>query len=139
MDKQAHIALVRRFYDDMCNERRLDLAPELFAEDCALHDPQIPGIRGPQAIADTVRVYQVGVEGRWTIDDIFADGDGRVTVRWTGTGLHSAECMGIAPTGKSVRVDAISVFRIASGRIAEAWEVWDTLGFLQQLGVVPAK
>jgi hypothetical protein len=23
-------------------------------------------------------------------------------------------------------------------KIAETWEVWDTLGFLQQLGVVPA-
>jgi len=26
---------------------------------------------------------------------------------------------------------------MSSGRIAETWEVWDTLGFLQQLGVVP--
>jgi predicted ester cyclase len=45
--------------------------------------------------------------------------------------------MGIAPTGRVIRVDAISVFRIANGKIAESWEVWDTLGFLQQLGVVP--
>lgn len=44
---------------------------------------------------------------------------------------------GIPPTGKSVRVEAISIFRMLDSKIAETWEVWDTLGFLQQLGVVP--
>lgn len=136
--QQANITLVRRFYDDLCNERRLDLADTLFASDCTFHDPQIPGIKGPAAIAETVKVYQKGVQGHWKIEDIFASGDDRVTVRWTGTGVHTAEVNGIPPTGKPVRVDAISVFRIADGKIAESWEVWDTLGFLQQLGVVPA-
>ncbi len=27
---------------------------------------------------------------------------------------------------------------MADRKIAETWEVWDTLGFLQQIGVVPA-
>jgi predicted ester cyclase len=45
---------------------------------------------------------------------------------------------GIPPTGKAIRVDAISIHRMAGGKIAETWEVWDTLGFLQQVGVVPA-
>jgi len=139
MNPQANIALVRRFFDDVCNERRLDLVPTLFAADCRMHDPQIPGIQGPAAIAETVKVYQVGAQGHWAIEDIFASGDDRVTVRWTGTGRHTGEVMGIPATGKPVRVDAISVFRIASDKIAEAWEVWDTLGFLQQLGVAPGR
>lgn len=139
MNAQANISLVRRFYEDMCNERRLDLAGALFAADCTLHDPQIPGVKGPEAIAEAVKMYQKGVQGHWQIEDIFASGDDRVTVRWTGTGVHTADVMGIPPTGNKVRVDAISVFRIAHGKIAESWEVWDTLGFLQQLGVVPAK
>ena len=69
----------------MCNGRRLDLAASLFADDCAFHDPQIPGVVGPQAIADAVRVYQEGVEGHWTIEDIVACDD-RIAVRWTGSG-----------------------------------------------------
>jgi hypothetical protein len=28
--------------------------------------------------------------------------------------------------------------RIADGRIAEDWTVWDALGLLQQIGAVPA-
>jgi predicted ester cyclase len=46
---------------------------------------------------------------------------------------------GIPPTGKSIRVEAISIHRMRDGKIAETWEVWDTLGFLQQLGVVPMR
>lgn len=137
MGTEDNISLARRFFEEMCNGRRLDLAGALFAADCAFHDPQIPGVVGPQAIADTIKVYQTGVEGHWTIEDIFASGDDRVTVRWTGSGVHTGDVMGIPPTGKAVRVDAISVFRVAGGKIAEGWEVWDTLGFLQQLGVVP--
>jgi SnoaL-like polyketide cyclase len=30
------------------------------------------------------------------------------------------------------------VFRIANGKIAEEWTVWDALGLLQQVGAVPA-
>ena len=45
---------------------------------------------------------------------------------------------GIPPTGNKVRVDAISIHRVEDGKIAETWQVWDTLGFLQQLGVVPS-
>ena len=59
-------------------------------------------------------------------------------VRWTGSGTHVAEVNGVPPTGNSIRVDAITIHRMQDGKIAETWEVWDTLGFLQQIGVVPA-
>jgi len=67
----------------------------------------------------------------------FYEQSDKVVVRWTGSGVHIGELNGIPPTGRPIRVDAITVHRMASGKIAETWEVWDTLGFLQQLGVVP--
>ena len=130
-------AVVRRFYEQMNNERKNELAPELFAADHRMHDPQVPAPDGPDGMVATVSVYQQGVQGHWGIDDIFSSGD-KVVVRWTGTGTHVGEVNGIPPTGKKISVDAISIHRMAGGRIAETWEVWDTLGFLQQLGVVPA-
>ncbi len=45
--------------------------------------------------------------------------------------------MGMAPTGKQATVTGITIDRIVDGRIAESWTNWDTLGMLQQLGVVP--
>jgi steroid delta-isomerase-like uncharacterized protein len=129
-------SVVRRFYEEMCNGRQNGLAPELFTADHELHDPQIPAGNGPQGVADTVSTYQEGVDGHWQIEDLFSGGD-RVVVRWTGSGTHVGEVNGIPPTNKKIRVDAISIHRMQDGKIAETWEVWDTLGFLQQLGVVP--
>ena len=134
----ANEAVVRRFYEEMNNGRKLELAPELFASDHKFHDPQIPGIPdGPDGVASTVKVYQAGLDGHWEIEDIFSAGD-KVTIRWTGSGTHVGEVNGIPATGKKISVDAICVHRVVDGKIAETWEVWDTLGFLQQLGVLPA-
>ena len=88
-------------------------------------------------MVDVVSVYQTGVEGHWGIEEVMS-ADDKVIVRWTGSGTHVAELNGIPPTGKKIAVDAISIHQLRDGKIAETWEVWDTLGFLQQLGVVPA-
>jgi steroid delta-isomerase-like uncharacterized protein len=129
-------AVVRRFYEEMNNGRKNELAPELFTSDHVMHDPQVPAAKGPQGMVDVVSTYQEGVDGHWEIEEIFSTGD-RVVVRWTGSGKHVGEVNGVPPTGKSIRVDAITIHRMGDGKIAETWEVWDTLGFLQQIGVVP--
>ena len=129
-------AVVRRFYDQMNNDRKNELAGELFTDDHRMHDPQVPAGIGPAGMSAVVSVYQNGVDGHWNIEEIFSAGD-KVVTRWTGSGTHVGEVNGIAPTGKKIRVDAIAIHRMRDGKIAETWEVWDTLGFLQQLGVVP--
>jgi steroid delta-isomerase-like uncharacterized protein len=134
----ADEAVVRRFYEEMNNDRKLELAPDLFTSDHKFHDPQIPAVAdGPEGVAATVKVYQDGVDGHWEIEDIFST-DEKVVVRWTGSGTHVAELNGIPATGKKISVDALTIHRMSGGKIAETWEVWDTLGFLQQIGVVPA-
>ena len=50
-------------------------------------------------------------------------------------GTHRRAILGVAPTGRSCVVDEIVIFRIAGGKIAEAWEVYDEAGMWRQLGV----
>jgi predicted ester cyclase len=45
--------------------------------------------------------------------------------------------MGIPATGKEVTVSGITISRVKNGKVVEEWSNWDTLGMLQQLGVVP--
>jgi steroid delta-isomerase-like uncharacterized protein len=130
-------ALVRRFFDEFCNEHRADVADEIVAPDYVSHGPQAPPAVGPDGVKARVAVYQDSLDGHWQIDDLFSAGD-RVVTRWTGTGTHVGELMGLAPTGKPIAVEAITVHRIADGQIAEEWTVWDALGLLQQVGAVPA-
>jgi steroid delta-isomerase-like uncharacterized protein len=129
--------IARRFFDELCNDRRLEVADEIITPGHLYHDPQSPPSEpGPEGMKATVQLYQ-SIDGHWGVEEMFAAGD-RVVVRWTGTGVHKVDLMGIPATGKSIRVDAISVLRIEGGQIAEHWCVWDTLGLLQQIGAVPA-
>ncbi len=137
MSSAENVELARRYFEDFCTGRRLDLAGTLMSADYVYHDPQLPGVRGAEAMAQTVAVFQDGVDGHWQIEEIIPAENDRVVVRWTGTGTHNTEVMGIPPTGKSVRVSAISILRVANGKIAEQWCNWDTLGMLQQMGVAP--
>ena len=128
-------ALVRRFFEEFCNERRSEVADEIIAVDYVSHGPQAPPAQGPEGVKARVGVYQESVDGHWDVQELFSSGD-RVVARWIGRGTHRGELMGAAPTGKPIAVDAISVFRIADGKIVEEWTVWDALGLLQQVGAV---
>ena len=130
-------ALVRRFFEEFCNDRRADLVDKLIAADYVSHGPQAPPAEGPDGVRERVGLYQESVDGHWDVQELISVGD-RVVARWVGTGTHRGELMGIEATGKPISVEAISVFRIANGKIAEEWTVWDALGLLQQVGAMPA-
>jgi ketosteroid isomerase-like protein len=130
-------ALVRRFFEEFCNGRRTEVADEIVAGDYVSHGPQAPPAEGPEGVNARVSVYQDSLDGHWDVQEVFSAGD-RVVARWSGSGTHEGELMGVAPTGRPIDVDAISVFRIADGKIAEEWTVWDALGLLQQVDAVPA-
>lgn len=128
--------IVRRFFEEICNGRRAEVADEIIAPEYVSHGPQAPPAAGPEGVRERVGLYQEALAGQWDVQEVFSVGD-RVAVRWIGRGRHEGELMGVAPTGASIEVDAISLFRVADGKITEEWTVWDALGLLQQVGAVP--
>jgi predicted ester cyclase len=74
---------------------------------------------------------------RHVVRDQVAEGDTVVTPM-TVCGTHGGSFQGIAPTGRSVTMEAVHITRLAAGRIAEQWIVFDALGLLQQIGALPA-
>src|ERR671937_2736315 len=78
---------------------------ELFAENYVGHDPAMPeDTIGRQGIKDFLDQYRAAYpDGRVTIEQQFEDGD-YVISKWVGQGTHQGELMGVAPTGKQVRV-----------------------------------
>jgi steroid delta-isomerase-like uncharacterized protein len=125
-------ALVRRFFAEICNERRMEVADEIVAVDFVSHDPYSESENGPDGVKASVGAYHDAVDARWEVQELIAAGD-RVVVRWIGRGTHRGEIMGAAPTGRPLAVDAISIFRVADQRIAEEWTVWDAFAMLQQI------
>ena len=59
--------------------------------------------------------------------------DDKVTCRWVCTGTQSGNFYGMPPTNKDVNVNGITIFRIADGKIAELWNVWDQFTLVEQL------
>jgi predicted ester cyclase len=82
------------------------------------------------------KMYDVFPDIHFTIDDMVVEGN-KAVVRYTNTGTHKGEFMGIPPTNKKVTMWAIGIDRIAGGKFVESWGRYDTLGFMQQLGLVP--
>ncbi len=129
-------AIDRRFTEEVWNRGNLAVVDELMRADYNGHDPTIP--TGSAGFKQFVLMYRRAFpDVHLTIEDQMAEGD-KVVSRWTAHGTHRGELMGIAPTGKQVTVTGINIERIANGKLVEGWSNYDTLGMLQQLGVIPA-
>jgi len=138
MSAEQNKIVARRYFEEYATGRRAELASELLTDDSVYVDPNLPLAVGPEAMTRTLAVFQTSVEGHWGIDQVLAAEDDHVVVRWTGTGRHVGEVMGIPPTGNAVKVAAISVLGFRDGKIASHHIVWDTLAFLRQIGAIPA-
>ena len=69
---------------------------------------------------------------RIEIDFLLAERD-RVDCHFVALFKHTGEFAGVAPRGNQLRVPAISTFRIAGGKLAEAWEIYDSGDMVRQM------
>ena len=130
-------AIARRSLEEIWSQGKMDVIDELIAADCVLHNPAFPDIHGPEGYKQLVAdVRSAFPDLRLTVYDQIAEGD-KVVTRWTLTGTHKGDFMGIPPTGVQVTVTGIDIDRIAGGKIVEEWTNDDVLGLMQQLGVIP--
>ncbi len=140
MSQQENLLLCLNFAQKMINERDLSLAPEFIAANSIHHElgdvpPELQG--GPRAIAQFLGLYlRAFPDLRLTFEDALADRD-RVVTRWRMEGTHDGPLMGIAASGRRIKVEGIRIDRIEGGKIAESWMQWDTLGLLEQIGALP--
>jgi steroid delta-isomerase-like uncharacterized protein len=131
-------ALVRRYYDEVFNERRVDLVNRLAVEDYVEHDP-FPGQGDGRAdLRARVELILAAMNPlRFEVQDMIAEGD-RVVVRWVQQGTQSGSFMGIPPAGRRYTFAGIDIHRVRDGLMAEHWHVVDLFTLLQQLGAIPA-
>jgi steroid delta-isomerase-like uncharacterized protein len=136
MSTEKNKALVRRWVD-VFNTKSLDTVADFLTADYVRHDPNTPEIRGAEAEAQFIgMVLTAFPDLHITIDQMIAEGD-MVVGRFTLRGTQQGEFNGIPPTNKQITFTATETFRLHGDRIAEQWISMDTLGMLQQLGVIP--
>ena len=118
-------------------EGHADAADEIIADNCVFHDfpPGTPN--GPDGVRQAAEALRTAFPDVHPVDEQFlAEGD-RVMAHYVLRGTHRGPFMGVAPTGKEVRITGINVFRVVGGKVAEHWTIMDTWGVMQQIGAVP--
>ena len=130
-------ALTRRFIEEWNKGKAAAMAviDEMYATNFVSHgDEDTRGIKNVKQ--STSEEFSAFPDLHFTIDDMVAEGD-KVAARITMTGTHKGEYMGAPPTNKKITIRAITIERFAGGKIVEEWGMTDTLGLMQQLGLVP--
>lgn len=127
-------AVVGRYIDECWNRGRLDLIPELVAEDFIDHlpfDPDLP--EGRDSLIATLRLLRAAFRDlRLSTEDMILEDD-RVVVRFTLKGIHAASFAGHAPNHQRVAIPGTVIFRIQDHQIIDQWCLFDAFGFLRQI------
>lgn len=131
--------LIRHGIEHLFNRGDLTVADERFADHILLHSPASAApARGRSAVVDFIVKLRIAFPDLHVeIVDLVADHD-RVVTRCATTGTHLGDYFGVPPTGHRVEITEVHLFRIEDARLEELWLVFDVLGVLQQMHMVPA-
>jgi steroid delta-isomerase-like uncharacterized protein len=128
--------LMKKF-ETMINTADDKLGEELIAADAPFYTPASPeplyGGKGYLSIVHWMRTGFSDVQ--WKAEEMIAE-DNRVAVRWTLTGTHDGEFMGVAPTGKKVKVVLMNFYYFdEDGKVVNDIAAEGMVGFLRPLGL----
>jgi predicted SnoaL-like aldol condensation-catalyzing enzyme len=98
------------------------------------HNPLVPqGAAGfKQFFTDW---FDAVPDWNYTLTKIVAEGD-TVWAYGSYSGTQKGDWLGIPATNKSYSINAVDIFRIENGKLAEHWDVLDTYSLFKQLGVI---
>ncbi len=138
MSTEENKALARRIIEEAWSQGNLAAVDELMAPDYVGHHSLV-GNRPPSRELYKqfiVRTRTAFPDFHATIEDQIAEGD-LVVTRWSVQGTHQGMFRGKSPTGKQMTVTGIVIERIVDGKAVEGWMEIDSLGQMQQLGMIP--
>ena len=130
--------IIQAFIEDVVNRGRVERANDLVKEDFIELDPlpgQAQGREGLKAVILGLRSSFPDMH--WTVKEMVTEGE-KVVTRFVWTGTHRGAFLGIPATGRSVEVKGVVIDRLEDGRMADSRMLMDTMGLMQQLGVIPA-
>ena len=142
MSPDDNKTIVRRIFNEFWVRGNVQVLDELLADDCVNYEQSNPELRGKEACKEWANgVRLANGQGFPDLDlkaeDFVAEGD-KVAKRWVFRGTQSGEYAGIPPTGKTVTMRGITLYRLADGKVKEMYWNYDVFGLLQQLGVIQA-
>jgi len=133
----GHTDTLAKMYERI-NAHDIDGFCDLLSDDFVEHE-ETPGLAPTKdGVRQFFNMYIAAFPDlRMEPQDVLASGD-KVVARVRCTGTNTGDFMGMPATGKSADVEAIDIIRFSDDGLArEHWGVFDAMGMMQQLGVVP--
>jgi predicted ester cyclase len=135
---EANKTLVRRFVQEVKNERKLDKLGEFFTDDYKENNTTVAsfggGVPGYQRFLG--HLFSGFPDDRVEIELILAEGD-LVCYRAHESGTHTGEFLKVPATGKRATWTEIQFLRISKGKVVEHWVDVDIFSWFTQLGILP--
>lgn len=132
---EANRCLIERYYYELWNEWRFDLANQLLSPSVRFHGSVGVSVEGVEGFRGYMRLIQAAFpDFHNTIEEMVAEGD-RVAARLTYHGTHRGVIFGVQPTGRTIQYDGLALFRISDGKVAEGYVLGNVIHLLVQLGI----
>lgn len=137
---EANKKIVNRYLNEIMNQGKLEVINEIMAPNVAFRIPTLPDpVRGRDGIKQFVCGLRTAFPDlKFTMDYQIAEGN-KVAVRYSLTGTHKGEFLGIPPSNNQIADEGNDLFHLAGGQIVNIWVSEDALGLVQQLGAITAE
>jgi predicted ester cyclase len=135
----ANKELVASFIDELFTQGDLSAVDRYLHPKLINHDPPFPGAPdGPEGMRQVAAMFRQALpDWHSDVEQLVGEAD-LVVERFTASGTHRGELMGVQPTGNVLVLRGIQMFRIEDGMIIERWGRLDEVGLMRQLGLVPS-
>ena len=133
-------SIIHEWFEEVWNQGKPEAVYRILDPKCTLYHLDEAGkdAHGPdEFLAFFTRFRGAFPDMHIQVHDAIQSGD-KVAGRWTVTGTHLGDQLGMAPTRNPIRIEGMSYARAKDGRIVEGWNSWDTLALFQQLNSTQA-
>lgn len=138
MSAETNLAAINRVAT-LINDRRLDEASEFYDRDHRYHGPGGQELTGRGGIRELWELFlEAFPDLTASVDEAICEGD-KVAFRCTVRGTHTGEFLGIPASRRSITLPVTEVCRFGNGTLLEAWDQYDRLHLLEQIGGAPAQ
>jgi steroid delta-isomerase-like uncharacterized protein len=134
MSKEANLATLGKFAEAVTTGN-FNLFRDVVSAENVDHDPAAGQVQGPEGY----RMFFSGLRAAFpdlnvALETMVADEES-IAFAYTLTGTQTGSYLGIAPTGKKIKIRGMQISKFKDGKMVERWGSSDELGMLQQLGV----
>jgi steroid delta-isomerase-like uncharacterized protein len=135
---EQHKAHIRRYFAEIVSKGNLEAIPDFVAPNIVFRGPYTPEpIQGITGFKELIAMLHAAfADLKITEEDMIVEGD-TVATRWMASGTHRGDFMGTGPSGKPFQFTGTAFYRIADGKIVEAWSANNSLEIVRELASIP--